>query len=176
MKRKNRLIIFLISFGIICGWFYHESKYFNKVEFLSPINFHGDIPVRNDIYGSGEFGAKRAGKRIHSGLDILAGIGEPVRATRSGRVINAENHKNLGNYVEIRHGGGLISIYAHLSKILVEKGERVQQGQIIGEVGKSGNARYKKIKPHLHFEIRKNAEAINPRDCLEGARSVLNIP
>ena len=167
VKRKNKLIVLIVSILFISSlWFIYESRYFNKVEFLSPIAFEGNIPIRNDAMGSGEFGAPRKGKRVHAGLDILAEVGMPVNAIRSGRVINAETKRGLGKYVEIRHLGELISIYAHLSKIGVRKGERVYQGQIIGEVGKSGNARHPKIKPHLHFEIRKGGIPQDPKEYL----------
>jgi len=167
MNRKKKLIVLTLVLAIIAAsLFIYESQYFNKVEFLSPIEFEGKIPIRKDVYGSGEFGARRRGGRAHAGLDILARIGTPVKATRSGRVINAQMHKNLGNYVEIRHSKGFISIYAHLSKIVVKKGQRLRQSQLIGEVGKTGNARYKRIKSHLHFEIRKNDKAVNPKEYL----------
>ena len=165
--RKKLLIILALSFIIIAtSWFIYESRYFNKVEFLSPIAFEGNIPIRNDAMGSGEFGAKRKGKRTHTGLDILAKVGTPVKAIRSARVINVEEHPRLGKYVEIRHRDGLISIYAHLSKIKVKKYQRLRQGQIIGEVGKTGNARHPKIKPHLHFEIRKGGIPQDPKEYL----------
>ena len=165
-SRKKVLIILGVVF-VLTSWFFYESRYFNKVEFLSPIDFKGDIPIRNDIIGRGEFGAPRKNGRIHAGLDILGKIGTPVKAIKSGRVINAEMHKKLGNYVEIKHWGGLITIYSHLSKILVKKGERVLQGQIVGQIGKTGNAQHPKIKPHLHFEIRKNRKAIDPAPFFE---------
>jgi len=165
--RRKLLIILALSFIIIAtSWIIYESRYFNTVEFLAPIDFKGDIPIRNDVMGSGEFGAKRKGKRTHAGLDILAEVGTPVKAIRSGRVINAEAHSRLGKYVEIKHRDGLSSIYAHLSKIKVKKYQRVRQGQIIGQVGKSGNARHKRIKPHLHFEIRKDNIPQNPKSYL----------
>jgi len=167
MNKKKKLIILTLSLLIILSlWISYESRYFNRVEFLSPFDFQGDIPIRNDVFGSGEFGAPRNGGRAHAGLDILAQMGSPVKATRSGRVINAESKPGLGKYVEIRHPGGFISIYAHLSEINVKNHQRIRQGEIIGKVGKSGNARYKKIKPHLHFEIRKDNKPVNPRDYL----------
>ena len=181
MNKKNKLLIFIFSLIVALSfWISYEVRYFNKVEFFSPVEFQGDIPIRNDARGKGEFGASRNGGRVHAGLDILAQIGTPVRAIKSGRVINAQIKPGLGKYVEIGHPGGffprlffwqkkdsqLISIYAHLSEIKVKKGQRVHQGQIVGEVGKTGNASYKDMKPHLHFEIRKDGKAVNPRDYL----------
>lgn len=155
---KKILWISLVTAFVILGVYYFNkfSCYFlDKNSFLSPIAYSTNIPIREDVFGEGDFGAKRSGRRLHLGVDILAKIGEPVCAAKCGLVINAENNRGMGNYVEILHRGGLVTIYGHLSQIDVYQGQRVCQGQRIGAVGKTGNAKNRLILPHLHFEVRK---------------------
>ena len=94
-------------------------------------------------------------KRIlHTGVDIKAKYGEPVRASRRGRVKFTGKKGGYGLLVIINHGKGLSTYYGHLSKILVKKGKWIQRGQIIGQVGSTGLS----TGPHLHFEVRKNGK------------------
>lgn len=95
------------------------------------------------------------GKELHPGLDIPASSGTDVLATASGRVITARFHNSLGNYVEIDHGNGIVSRYAHNSKLLVKVGDAVKQGQVISKVGSTGSS----TGPHSHFEIRVDGQA-----------------
>lgn len=95
------------------------------------------------------------GKELHPGLDIPAPSGTDVLATASGRVITARFHNSLGNYVEIDHGNGIVSRYAHNSKLLVKVGDAVKQGQVISKVGSTGSS----TGPHSHFEIRVDGQA-----------------
>lgn len=148
------LSVIIIGFGLY--YFKQFGCYlFDRRQFLSPIYHSGDLPIREDAYGEGDFGAKRRGRRLHLGVDILAPVGTPVYAAKCGLVINAETNHGLGQYVEILHRGGLVTIYGHLSRLDVYQGQRVCQGDKIGEVGKTGNARNRLILPHLHFEVRK---------------------
>ncbi len=156
-------LLFLCAAG--AGVYLLKDKIFfaDKFVFLSPIDYSGDIPIRRDDYGDGSFGAKRGrGRRSHLGIDILAEVGTPVRAVKSGIVLNAERNHGMGKYVEISHREGLVTIYGHLSRIMVKRGQRVKQGEIIGEVGKTGNANRRLILPHLHFEIRKFGSPLDP--------------
>ncbi len=140
-----------------------EKTYFLKKEpfFKSPIRKQS-LCLRNDSYGKGAFGASRNHGRTHEGIDILAPVGEPVIASKSGRVQLARGSGGYGNYVEIRHPDGLKTRYAHLSTMLINEGEWVRQSQIIGASGKTGNAKNRHIAPHLHFEIRSQSAALNP--------------
>lgn len=96
---------------------------------------------------------------LHAGIDLAAPIGTDVFACKGGVVQTAEsNHYMYGNYIDIRHEDKKISRYAHLSKILVSKGNSVKKGAVIGKVGMTGMA----TGPHLHFEIRENGKAMNP--------------
>jgi murein DD-endopeptidase MepM/ murein hydrolase activator NlpD len=166
---KNILLVLLCVALIAGGVYIYNFKLFpsDKFEFLSPIDYSGDIPIRRDDYGDGTFGARRGrGRRTHLGIDILAEVGTPVRAAKSGVVLNAERNHGMGKYVEIKHRQGLVTIYGHLSKIFVHKGERVKQGQIIGSVGKTGNANRRLILAHLHLEVRKLGMPQDPVDYL----------
>jgi murein DD-endopeptidase MepM/ murein hydrolase activator NlpD len=106
------------------------------------------------------FGAR--GESIHDGIDIAAAEGTPVRVVESGEVIYADQLRGYGNIVIVRHGGNLMSVYAHNRKNEVREGETVAAGQTIAEVGSTGNA----TAPHLHFEIRKDNVAENPLNYL----------
>ena len=137
-------------------------SFLDKDYFLCPIRYKGDIIIRCDNYGEGFFAATRSGRRAHEGVDLMAEIGTPVLASRSGVVVSARKSRGMGNYIVIKHEGHLISIYGHLSALFAAKNQRVRQGEVIGAVGKTGNANYRNIQPHLHFEIRKNGIPQDP--------------
>jgi murein DD-endopeptidase MepM/ murein hydrolase activator NlpD len=120
------------------------------------------LMIWQDAKGDGRFEAPRSGNRLHRGIDFAAALDTPVQAVRSGRVLEAGNHRGLGRFVVLQHGGGLRSLYAHLNATLVKEGVRVRQGAVIGTVGKTGNARHPWITPHVHFEVVRNDVAINP--------------
>jgi len=98
----------------------------------------------------------------HTGVDIAAPRGTPVRATAYGVVDVVQHHyspnRNYGKYVIIDHGYGKRTLYAHLSKILVKPGQHVKRWDIIGEVGETGRA----TGPHLHYEVRENDIPVDP--------------
>jgi murein DD-endopeptidase MepM/ murein hydrolase activator NlpD len=103
----------------------------------------------------------------HEGVDFPAAIGTPIHAAAAGIVISAEHHPAYGNMVEIDHGNGLTTRYAHCSKLLVEPGALVKRGQVIALVGNTGRT----TGPHLHFEVRINGVAHNPNGFLRMARA-----
>lgn len=123
----------------------------------------GTIVIRSDDLGSGDYGAKRAGGRSHDGIDILAETGTPVYAAKSGIAFCLNVPTGYGRYVMIYHPDRTQSLYAHLSEYNVRSTQKVRQGDVIGFVGKTGNAGADAMQPHLHFEIRKNAVTIDPR-------------
>lgn len=161
----RKILLFLLFFMPI---YLLISLYFlNKDYFVTPIEYKGDIIVRCDSRGDGFFAANRNGRRIHEGVDLFAEIDTAVLASRSGRVVAAKQNNGMGKYVIIQHLYNIATIYGHLSKIYVTKNEFIRQGQIIGRVGKTGNANYRDIKPHLHFEIRKNGIPQDPLEYLQ---------
>jgi len=95
---------------------------------------------------------------MHKGVDYRAARGTPVVATQSGKVLFSGRKGRYGKFIEIRHKGGVISRYAHLSRIEVKARQAVKRGQIIGQVGSTGRS----TGPHLHFELLENNENIDP--------------
>ncbi len=130
-------------------------------KFLCPIEYGERMKLRNDGYGEGEFGAKRNNGRLHLGIDLQAPVGTPVRAAKSGKAF-AKKNAGMGKHVVIEHIDGSKTIYGHLSKMFVINGEPVKKGDIIGEVGKTGNAWNPCMLSHLHFEIRIDDDPVDP--------------
>ena len=131
--------------------------------FICPVKIEGDIPIRYDSMGDGHFHARRSGgRRKHKGIDILGKVGTPVYASKSGLVKTGIVPRGMGKYVKIAHIDNHMSVYGHLSKVTVEDKTWVWRGQKIGEIGKTGNANYRNMKPHLHFEIRDEGKAKDP--------------
>lgn len=130
-------------------------------------SFPSEWPVRGQVVsGVGMRSSPLTGKKeFHSGLDIPNPVGTPVHAPGNAIVESAGKSGGKGNTVTLDHGQGIKTLYAHLSEILVQKGERVQKGQAIGLVGNSG----KSTGPHLHYEVRLKGIAIDPRKNLIGA-------
>ena len=153
------------AMGVLLGsagwWAGRESLYIDWHSIASPIA-EESLVIRKDAKGDGRFGAPRSGNRRHRGIDVVAPLGSPVLAVRSGVVIATGAHRGLGRYVELEHRDKLCSLYAHLDRIAVDVGERIRQGQAIGTVGKTGNASHPLIQPHLHLEISKAGQTLDP--------------
>jgi murein DD-endopeptidase MepM/ murein hydrolase activator NlpD len=130
----------------------------------------GAVPVRKPILGdvdlSSSFGVRSdpfgRGPAMHSGVDFRAGHGEPVRATANGKVVTAGWNGGYGKMVEIDHGNGYSTRYAHLSDISVKLGQSVRTGQTIGSVGSTGRS----TGPHLHYETRIDDRPVDPQKFL----------
>ena len=101
-------------------------------------------------------------RRLHAGLDISGGSGTPIAAAKSGTVLSAGWRGGYGNAVVISHGGGITTLYAQQSRMNVSSGQQVGRGDIVGWVGSTGAS----TGPHLHFEVRVNGSAVNPRPYL----------
>lgn len=112
------------------------------------------MPTRGVI--SSRYGMRNG--RMHKGLDIAASVGTDIKAADGGKVTYVGRRGAYGNLVEIDHGNGYKTRYAHCSKILVKKGDKVYKGQVIAKVGNTGRS----TGPHLHFEIIKNGRNVNP--------------
>ena len=106
---------------------------------------------------------------MHRGLDFRAPHGSPIHAAADGRVSFVGWKSGYGKVVEIDHGNGLVTRYAHMSRFKTEVGAQVAAGDVIGAIGSTGRS----TGPHLHFEVRINDHAVNPRPFLETAPHVL---
>jgi murein DD-endopeptidase MepM/ murein hydrolase activator NlpD len=111
-------------------------------------------PLRGVLYG--RYGKR--GTRHHDGIDIAAPQGTPVTAAADGEVLFVGVQSGYGKVVILRHGGGLVTVYAHNSEVLVREGDRVRQGDVVAKVGQTGRT----TGPHLHFEVRDGVKPRNP--------------
>jgi murein DD-endopeptidase MepM/ murein hydrolase activator NlpD len=102
---------------------------------------------------------------FHEGIDFPADVGTTIEAAASGKVVFADLHPAYGKMIEIDHGNGLVSRYAHCSALLVNEGDFVMRGQIIAKVGTTGRS----TGPHLHFEVRLNGVPQNPARFLQAS-------
>ena len=136
------------------------------------------LPVANPVPGNSL--SSRYGSRIdpfkgtyamHSGLDFKAKSGTPVLATGDGKVVHAGRKGGYGRLVEIKHANGVTTRYAHLSRILVKKGQWVSAKHRIGKVGSSGRS----TGPHLHYEVRVGKKAVNPANYLVIGRKLAKL-
>ena len=98
-------------------------------------------------------------RTAHHGIDLAGPYGLSIYASGAGKVITAKHNRyGYGNEVIVDHGFGYTSIYAHLQDILVEKGQEIKRGEVVGTMGSTGRS----TGPHLHYEIRKDGHPVNP--------------
>jgi murein DD-endopeptidase MepM/ murein hydrolase activator NlpD len=105
---------------------------------------------------------------MHEGMDFTAPTGTPILAAGAGVVVFAGYHPAYGNQVDVEHGNGLVTRYAHASRLAVKEGDIVRQGQWIADVGSTGRS----TGPHLHFEVRVHDEARDPYRFLQDGLSL----
>lgn len=98
------------------------------------------------------------GQRLHEGIDVDAPEGTSIKSAADGTVIIVRESPTYGKMLEIDHGSGWQTVYAHCSEILVKPGISVTRGQVVAKVGKTGNA----TSPHLHFEVKRNGQQVDP--------------
>jgi murein DD-endopeptidase MepM/ murein hydrolase activator NlpD len=130
------------------------------------------MPVKDYRYTSSygyRYDPFNGGTAMHAGVDMAGAHGEPIYASADGVVQQAGRSGGYGNLVELRHGKGIDTRYGHLSAIAVKPGERVRQGQLIGRMGSTGRS----TGTHLHFEVRVDGRAVNPRPFLDASAYVL---
>jgi len=118
------------------------------------------MPVDGEVIG--DFGKRSMINNMerspHTGVDLRANAGDPVKAVNNGKAVLVADHFFTGNSLFLDHGGGIISMYFHFDKILVKDGDTVEKGQIIGLAGATGRA----TGPHLHWGMRVNGARVNP--------------
>ena len=131
------------------------------------------MPVKTkDYWISSGFGWRRSPftgrKEFHDGLDISARRDTPIIAPGSGRVLKKGYHRYRGKYLQISHGWGRITTYAHLSKFNVTQGQEIKRGQVIAFMGSSGRS----TGPHLHYEIEIDGKVVNPMHYVLDSKTV----
>ena len=109
---------------------------------------------------------------MHAGIDFRGPVGTPVRAAAAGRVITADVTGGYGNLVEVEHGQGIVTRYAHLSAFNVAPGQTVTPGTIVGLLGSTGRS----TGPHLHYETRINGGPVDPMRFLMAGAQVFSHP
>jgi murein DD-endopeptidase MepM/ murein hydrolase activator NlpD len=136
------------------------------------------LPIANPAAGlaiSSTFGVRRdpilGTPALHSGMDFRAPVGSLARATAQGTVVKAGWNGGYGRMVEIDHGNGLTTRFAHLSQIDVKEGDKVDIGTVIGETGNSGRS----TGPHLHYEVRRDGTAVDPLRFLKVGRKLAGL-
>ena len=130
------------------------------------------LPASLEFISSG-FGYRSdpftGGGAFHAGLDFKGPVGAPIYAAAKGTVTFAGTKQGYGNCIEVSHGNGLVTRYAHMSAFRARVGQKVDAGAVIGAIGSTGRS----TGPHLHFEVRINDRPVNPRPFLEAAPHVL---
>lgn len=136
------------------------------------------LPIHNPAPGkpvSSSFGVRRDPfiKRpaMHTGIDFRTPVGTLIRSTGTGKVIKAGWNGGYGRMVEIEHENGLSTRYAHLSKISVSEGDKVDTGDVVGAAGSTGRS----TGPHLHYEVRREGKAIDPLRFLKAGRMIKDL-
>ena len=140
-----------------------KTKNNSEAEAIADINGVkiATLPITGVI--SSRYGvSSRIRSSTHTGLDIAANTGTPIKVIADGTIISAERTGAYGNLVKVDHGNGLESWYAHTSKMYVTEGQEVKAGDVIAAVGSTGNS----TGPHLHLEIRINGQHIDPQKYL----------
>jgi murein DD-endopeptidase MepM/ murein hydrolase activator NlpD len=153
----------------------HDDLLFTTDKYIETIRYTPlGRPVPGAVsspYGSRQDPMNNEGA-LHIGVDFRAAKGEKILATGAGLVTIAKSNGNYGKFVQIDHGNGYVSSFAHLDRFLVKKGNRVERGQVIGLVGSSGRA----TGSHLHYEVSLNGKPINPAKLMKAAGLSLPVP
>jgi murein DD-endopeptidase MepM/ murein hydrolase activator NlpD len=147
--KEGDLVFIPLNWGILGDGVRNPLVYSNSAGFIWP------VPKSKKI--SSNFGNR--GKKKHYGIDIPGNIGDEILAVDDGVVVYSGNEFNgYGNVTIISHRNGFFSMYAHNNANYTQKGDRVNKGDIIAELGNTGRS----TGPHLHFEIRRESTPINP--------------
>ena len=129
------------------------------------------IPSGDPLHGQGQFSCAfgyrsdpiTGQNSVHTGLDLRCPSGTPIYATATGTVIVSEAHATYGNYIQIDHGNGYVTVYAHCTSLEVAVGDTVERGDLIAYSGATGRVTGK----HLHYEVRLNNQFLDPMDFME---------
>jgi len=156
IRREAELVAWV--YGIITPRWLGDGAFFQPTEGKVFPNF-GQRRIYND-----------APRSTHTGVDIAAPQGDPIRAANTGKVVLASHLYLSGNAVIIDHGLGVFSFYGHMSKILVKRGQAVEKGDVIGKCGTTGRS----TGPHLHWAVRVFDSRVDPFSLLEFGSLIYN--
>ena len=136
------------------------------------------FPISNPAPGSdisSSFGVRKdpllGTPALHAGMDFRATTGTNIRASGAGEVVSAGWNGGYGQMVEIDHGNGLHTRYAHMSRVLVKAGDTVAAGDVVGKVGTTGRS----TGPHLHYEVRRDGAPLNPLKFIKAGRAIAGL-
>lgn len=160
--------------GTMSGELEHLADAMSRMEFLErslltiPSGQPTAAPMMTSSYGyrRDPFNGHAA---FHAGIDFPGRYGQPINAAAAGRVTYVGHRQGYGKVVEVEHDNGLMTRYAHLSGFVAHSGDRIARGDTIGRMGSTGRS----TGTHLHFEVRLNGQAINPRRFLEARTDAL---
>lgn len=151
------------SFGEEIGYLLQLEKVVHSFPLASPLKRY---------WVSSSYGARvdpiKSVRAMHSGIDLVGGSDALVHSTAPGRIIKAEVSGAYGLMVEIDHGSGVSTRYGHLKKVYVKEGDKVERGQVVGMQGNSGRS----TGEHLHYEVRYNGKAYDPKNFLKAGKYV----
>ena len=156
-KLRKQLVIQSKSLDEINKLSKEKEKFLASIPAIQPVN-NKDLKRMASGYGWRTDPFTKA-RKFHYGMDFSSPQGTPVYAAGDGVVIRADDASSgYGNHIRIDHGYGYVTLYGHLSAYNVRAGQRVKRGDLIGKVGSTGRSE----APHLHYEVMKNGEHINP--------------
>lgn len=145
------------SFDEIINLAKNKTKMLSSIPAIQPVS-NKDLSRMASGYGYRIHPIYKT-KKLHTGMDFSAKTGTEIYATGDGVVSKVrKSRKGYGNHVKINHGFGYETLYAHMSKYIVKRGQKVKRGEIIGYVGNTGTS----VAPHLHYEVHKEKRKINP--------------
>lgn len=163
-KLTKHIVVQSKSLDEIAALAEQKEELLATIPAIQPIN-NSDLKRMASGYGWRSDPFTKA-RKFHYGMDFSAATGTPIYATGNGTVTRADaNSTGYGNHIRIDHGFNYVSLYAHLSKYNVKKGDKVKRGDVIGYVGSTGRS----VAPHLHYEIFKDKDRINPRNFYYGS-------
>ncbi|MFV0679642.1 M23 family metallopeptidase [Ottowia sp.] len=141
----------------LSGRFASDTKTLLQTLQATPLGAPHPGPLSSD-FGQRANPFTGRGSETHAGLDFKGDTGETVTVTAQGRVISAKRQGGYGNLVQVQHANGYATAYAHLSRILVKPGQRLKAGDAVGTLGSTGRS----TGPHLHYEVTRHGERLDP--------------
>lgn len=166
-RLKRQLALQSFSLDTIVNQIQNREKMYASIPSIKPVR---EDKLKRDITLLSGFGMRihpiHRVRKMHAGIDFTAPSGTPIYATGDGKVVRVRHdNRGYGLHVVIDHGYGYQTLYAHMSKVLVKQGMKINKGEEIGKVGSTGTS----TAPHLHYEVHLKGRPVNPIDyCMDG--------